>query len=289
METNISKTCSYSTKQIDVHGRSIVIQLISMGQDEGLTTQQVAYLFGVNYSAVRKSVIENNLVSLPIVTKDRQALRSVGIIPVTGRAPNFLPRNTIRALAKIFNTCEAWAVYNQLWSAVEDPQVYTAIRVEAGLNTIIPAMEDMIQRLKGEYALRLTAEKRGYTSMGKLGGLTRVKNQLEQQVVQLEQQVVQLTQSVVQKDEEIIKERRQAKIAHDEIHLIDVTIALRREREGLEVSATGFFYNKIKERFGMMRTNCTYKELSRAELDTAIHFVNALDIPEWVYEKHTKY
>ena len=109
-------------RTVQVNGRELLVQLLRMGEHEGLLTTQIASALGVTtqniYHIIRRESLDSVTMSHTVLAslQDHRIINQrIGIY----NAPNFLPRPTIEALVKIVNTPEAWALYEQLWEAFD--------------------------------------------------------------------------------------------------------------------------------------------------------------------------
>lgn len=89
--------------------------LVTLDGQEGMTLPELAKVLAVEAVTLRGLVRNHNLSFVHITSESQKELRKQGVIPITGRSPNFLPRETVEALVKLVNTPQAWAVYNELW------------------------------------------------------------------------------------------------------------------------------------------------------------------------------
>ncbi len=102
-------------KKISLNGREALVQIISMGEEDGLTVSQIAELLNTSTRNITKHLDKHAICSEPIVPNIRKMLAKQGIIPIKTPKVLFLPRDSIVALVKVINTDEAWAMYYQLW------------------------------------------------------------------------------------------------------------------------------------------------------------------------------
>ncbi len=102
-------------KKITLNGKEALVQIISMGEEDGLTVPQLAELLNTSDQNVRKRANEHAICTVPIVPSIRKTLLKHNIIPIKTSKVLFVPRDSISALIKVINTPEAWAVYYQLW------------------------------------------------------------------------------------------------------------------------------------------------------------------------------
>ena len=100
-------------KDLENGQRAIILQI--NGQD-GMTLPEVEKCLGVSRQNIHQLIKIHDLIMSTIDLQNAQVLRLQGVIPIRGRAPNFLPRETVKALVKLVNTPEAWNIYEQLWT-----------------------------------------------------------------------------------------------------------------------------------------------------------------------------
>ncbi len=102
-------------KKITLNGKNAVVQIISMGEEDGLTTPQLVDLFNTSQQNISKILSKYAIRSQPLVVSIRKNLLEQGVIPFRTTRVSFVPRDSIAALVKVINTPEAWAMYYQLW------------------------------------------------------------------------------------------------------------------------------------------------------------------------------
>ena len=111
-----------TTKKIMANGLLTIVKLVRLGEDEGLTTEQAAELFGITGTGLR-SILKDHpeLLIVRLAASQRKALKDSNVIPMkANRMVNFLPQETLEELATIINTPESKAIVKQLWAIAKD-------------------------------------------------------------------------------------------------------------------------------------------------------------------------
>lgn len=108
-----------SQKALSVEGQNLFLDLVTMGADQGLLVNQAAEAFGVRENTIWGHIKNHNLKSSKVSRIALKELRSQMVVESTVNKATFLPRETIRALAKVINSNRAWEVYEQLWAVTD--------------------------------------------------------------------------------------------------------------------------------------------------------------------------
>lgn len=99
-------------KDLENGQRAIILQI--NGQD-GVLLPELTKVLGVTSSTIYQLIKKYNLSFVSITKETKVTLRKEKVIPITGRLPHFLPKETVEILVKLINTPEAWAINRQLW------------------------------------------------------------------------------------------------------------------------------------------------------------------------------
>ncbi len=115
VKPNSKLELAINKKKISLSGKDALVQIISMGDEDGLTVSQIAELLNTSTRNITKHLDKYAICSEPIVPNIRKKLAKHGVIPIKTPKVLFLPKDSIAALVKVINTDEAWAMYYQLW------------------------------------------------------------------------------------------------------------------------------------------------------------------------------
>lgn len=153
MEMNLNTLApSTETRSIVVDGKMLFLRLIQMGPDEGLLVSQAAEIYGVDESTIFHHLRNYGFWSCKICRTNLKILKEQGVIKSKVNKASFLPRETLRGLAKVINTDRAWAVYRQLWNladrAYEFHQNEQARRSNA--DRLLDRQREELNSIKGE-------------------------------------------------------------------------------------------------------------------------------------------
>ncbi|SMF80604.1 hypothetical protein [Pseudobacteriovorax antillogorgiicola] len=108
-----------NAKSVQVENENLLVDLIKLGDEEGMLLTEAARIFEVQETAIWQHLKRHNLESSQIVRTKLKELRNLGVIGQRINRATFLPKETIRALAKVIHSDSAWAIYNQLWAVAE--------------------------------------------------------------------------------------------------------------------------------------------------------------------------
>lgn len=153
MEFEVSRSV-----EVSVDGRAVVVSLLRLGADEGMTVAQAAELFGVDVSNIRHVVRNHGLLVVNITHDQQKALKEQGVIPLKTTVANWLPRETLRQLVRHIGTPQADAAYSQLWAMADDTTVQVTTLAEALMKDPLDLCEYTLNALKAERTKRLVAE-----------------------------------------------------------------------------------------------------------------------------------
>jgi hypothetical protein len=108
-----------SQKALSVDGQNLFLDLVTMGADQGLLVNQAAEAFGIAPRTVQEHLKNHSLTCAEIPRESLKEMKLQGLVKANAPRAFFLPRETIRALAKVVNSNRAWEVYEQLWAVTD--------------------------------------------------------------------------------------------------------------------------------------------------------------------------
>jgi hypothetical protein len=136
--------------QKKVLGSGLSALLITLDGTEGMTLPALAEVLGVDIDSLRSHCDRHNLIKTAISSFNQKELRARGVIPMRGRSPHFLPKETIKELVRHVGTPEAKAIYSQLWEVAEAVQQGDLIKA----STIVGIeYDDMLDNLEKATAI----------------------------------------------------------------------------------------------------------------------------------------
>ncbi len=135
-------------KEISVDGRKLFIDLVSMDSEEGLLLTEVASVFGIKEATTWNHIKNHDLCSLMISRNKLKNLKEQGIINAKANRVAFLPKDTIRKLAKIINTPKAWEIYNLLWEVTD--KAYEQHTKSLGQLEVLQGMLNALQQQQAD-------------------------------------------------------------------------------------------------------------------------------------------
>lgn len=93
--------------------------LLAVNNEQGMLVPELARILGVGQANLQHIAKRNTLTFVTLSHKTQKELRENNVIAITGRAPNFATKDTIRSLVRLVGTTEAETIYNQLWDEAE--------------------------------------------------------------------------------------------------------------------------------------------------------------------------
>lgn len=213
--------------------------LVNINGEQGMVLPELAKVLGVKAVTLRGLVINHKLSFVGLMNETAQSLRKLGVISMQGRAPNFLPKATIRELVRLVGTPEAKAVYNQLWDVAEAVQAGNLIQaqrdVDVSLDDAIGHLEFALTALKAERAAHLETKRN--TRLG--------------------------TDEVKELDR----------------HLLAAAKRLTPQGKFMDVCRTrSTLQRKLKENFGLDTGRYSYKDITKAKLPEAKAFLETCNL-----------
>lgn len=158
------------------------VKLIVMAGEEGLTTGQVSDLLGVSPVTIRRHAQEHGLSFVQISSEILPKLRQDNVISMKGRAPKWVPKETIRQLVKHVGTDKAQAIYDQLWKLAEENITGKATTQETlnvldgaahSLRALMEYQEKLSRDLAVEQEAHLTTKANAKINIDQAAKLTR--------------------------------------------------------------------------------------------------------------------
>jgi len=143
---------------VQAKGKEIIVNLIRMGEEDGLTVQQTADLFEVTQSAVLKHLKRHSLTAGQIVPQSLQELKKAKVIPLRTKTALWLPRETVRQLSTLIGTDVAKEITKQLFEALDKPVEAVKVHAEAKNLDPMEVMDLMYAELKRQVARADKAE-----------------------------------------------------------------------------------------------------------------------------------
>lgn len=223
--------------------------LVSLNGQEGMMLPELAKVLGIGRDTLSYHCRRNNLSMTSVARQTQQHFRKIGIIPMEGRSPSFLPRETVEALVKLVGTPEAWSIYNDLWQVVKNVQSGNLIEAQqkVGLSD-----DEVLESLEKALLLAKNYKKQKEEAETKVSHLTVVVDN--------------------------------SKIGPEDMERLRIAIVNKAKElfplfeEGTKFySLTGTIRKIIKAMFNAHANN-THKEISVKELDDCLNFIEKINV-----------
>ncbi len=138
-------------------GQKIKFTLVTMGADEGLTIYEAAKLYNTTTGAIYKHLIRSKLTHRQIVRESLQELKIANVIPLNAPRAIWIPRRTLRDLARLIKTDSAIAAFHLLF---DDSEILVKEKLEHdGTKTLLAASLSKVSALNIEYDRMLLENK----------------------------------------------------------------------------------------------------------------------------------
>ncbi len=142
------KDIDVQQKEISVEGRKLFIDLVTMDSEEGLLLTEVARVFGTTDQNIWVHLRNHNFCSTVLLRTKLKELKNKGVIGLKVNRATFLPKETIRKLAKVINTPRAWEIYSLLWEVTD--RAYELHTKSQGQLEVLQGMLNALQKQQAD-------------------------------------------------------------------------------------------------------------------------------------------
>ena len=114
-----STAVSAEKRVVRLGGESLLLNLVKMGEEEGMLISEVVSCFGVGQATIWNHIKNHKLRYLKFSSTELKNLKSQGVIGKSTTRAAFLPKESLRWLTKFVHTVQAFEVFRQLWEIAD--------------------------------------------------------------------------------------------------------------------------------------------------------------------------